>query len=511
MDQCTSVHPALHHPVLMSGDNKLRPYYDHDTFNAGYLVIFKRGVGLIDTTSQREITSGFGINATKPSFGIGLGIPAVPAPPRMADKNYVYDLEFAEYFDSQNMVEVLKNLAWNFVKNYCKVVLSQPLDIVRLILQVGHFDFLGARPHAAVLLQKRAPEFMAVSDSMYDDEEIEFFQPWKPTEHPLHLPEAEPEPVPEPAPKNAHKLYPISQHTIDIMSAVASKDGPFALFRGINASFIHYTLLHTIEAWITGFVSPLLNIPDPFFLDLTHSSDPVRSLWLSVIACVLTGVILMPLDLIKVKFMITPFNKTASADQDSSPGSTPVPEDGPAASTFNPRSIRDSFRHYPLQYLVRPSPSVAVLTVIYQFSTIVFRKLAPYLLFVRYNIDLYLSPSLFTMANLLLLIGEFFFKLPVENLLRKEQVRFLLAPKSLEEDPYRVVTIDNPEENLLVDYNGWNTDFEGRPLDGEQRSVWARVKDLGLFKGWRVGVLNVIGYWGYNIFKRTSVMAEEPL
>ena len=35
----------------------LRPYYDHDTFNAGYSVIFKKGVGIIDPKTNRPVTS----------------------------------------------------------------------------------------------------------------------------------------------------------------------------------------------------------------------------------------------------------------------------------------------------------------------------------------------------------------------------------------------------------------------------------------------------------------------
>ena len=58
-----------------------------------------------------------------------------------SDKNYVYDLEFNEYFESNNLIEVFKNLLGNFVRSYIKVLLTQPLEIVRLVLQVGKFNF----------------------------------------------------------------------------------------------------------------------------------------------------------------------------------------------------------------------------------------------------------------------------------------------------------------------------------------------------------------------------------
>lgn len=123
--------------------------------------------------------------------------------------------------------------------------------------------------------------------------------------------------------------------------------------------------------------------------------------------------------------------------------------------------------------------------------------------------DAYSAPNWYTMANLFLLIAELFIKLPMENLLRKEQVRFLLTPKSSESDPHRVVTIDNPDEDLIVTFNNWDAAHAHR-TNGEL-SLWQRIRLLGLFNGWRVGVLNVIGFWGYNIFRSSEVLTEEKL
>lgn len=498
----------------MPGDSTLRPYYDHDTFNAGYLVIYKPGVGLIDTATNKEIVSTFsgafaqsagnGSGSTFGSVGINAISPARPESFLSGDKNYAYDLEFLEYLDFGNLQETFKDLVWNFVKNYCKAIFSQPLDIVRLILQVGYFDFSETAKKSS-LARKKAATPVADSD-LSDEDEIDFFQSNTVSQPALTKPKpaSSSNTVIE---KPNYKVQPASQHTLDVINAVCSNDCALAMLRGINASFIYSTLSHTIKAWITGFASPFLNIPDPFFLDLTHSTEPAKSLWLSVIACVLTGLILMPLDLIKVRLMLTPIRKRPSTATNSSSESNSEEATIAAASSINLRSIRDSLRHFPTSVLLRPPTGITLLTILHQFSTTVFRKSAPYLLFVRYNIDAYLSPTLFTIVNLLLSIAEIFIKLPVENLLRKEQVRFLLKPKTREEDEFRVVTIDNPEENLVVEYNGWGKFSHVAP----DASLWTKVHSLRLFSGWRVGVLNVIGYWGYNIFKNTSVVAEERL
>lgn len=473
----------------MPGDTSLRPYYDADTFNAGYHVIYKPGIGLVDTATQKPIVASLSLGS---KFGPGrIGLRAMADEMatstlvRSSDKNYAYDLEILEYFDTNNLVELLKNLAFNFFKNYFRVLLSQPLEMVRLVLQVGYFDFSSGKSGESGLAVLSE---LVLSD---DEDEIDYFH-LSEDEQPAQVAKKFSNPA-EPAKKNLNKIEPVSQHTVDIMAAIASKDGPLALFKGINALFIYHTLSHTIEAWVTGFISPFLGIPDPFFLDLTHSNDPVRSLWLSVLACVLAGLILMPLDLIKVKLMITQFNK--------------ILEDG-EPSKIN-RSVRESIRYYPVKLLLQPPPTIALLTVLHQFSTSVFRKSAPYLMFVRFNIDSYQAPALYTSANLVLSIMELFIKLPVENLLRKEQLRFLLKPKSPQEDKFKVVTIDDPDENLIVTFNGWDT---AHLLEnGQQLSFFRRLRLLGLFNGWRVGVLNVIGYWWYNIFNSSGARPEERL
>ncbi|QRG38055.1 hypothetical protein FDK38_002446 [Candidozyma auris] len=511
----------------MPGDSSLRPYYDHDTFNAGYSVIYKPGIGVVDTATDKPIIASLGQSLGNSLAGKGVGINGIKnAGNRTSfssvgpggDKNYVYDLEFSEYFDFSNLSELLKNLFWNFFKNYCKVVVSQPLEIVRLVLQVGYFDFSTSKPRQTSKNHRRlAASINSSTGSMVSEgdllsssegeEEIDFFQSTH-GEPPMQKSVVSKKQKPV---SKTSKIQPVSAHTVDILTAIASKDGPFALFRGVNASFIHHTLLHTIEAWITGFLSPFLGIPDPFFLDFTHSTEPAKSLWLSVSACVLAGVVLMPLDLIKVKLMLTQFNKVIHSDSnEQSPSATSgSDEEEQSAEKVKTRSVRESIKYYPIRYVLHPPFTITLLTVLHQFSTTVFRKASPYILFIRYNVDAYSAPNWYTMANLFLSIAELFIKLPMENLLRKEQVRFLLTPKSSESDPHRVVTIDNPDEDLIVTFNNWDAAHAHR-TNGEL-SLWQRIRLLGLFNGWRVGVLNVIGFWGYNIFRSSEVLTEEKL
>ncbi|KAI3403283.2 hypothetical protein KGF56_003871 [Candida oxycetoniae] len=579
--------------------SSLRPYYDHDTFDAGYSVIFKKGIGLFDPKTNQPVTvhlssntvdnavnmssNGRGVlqsGVLQRAFGRqtgGIGINGIGVREGAihggsgggGDKNIIYDLEFNEYFDINNLYELMKNLVWNFIKSYVKVLLAQPLEITRLVLQVGKFNLDDGKKKdedtkekrllernnnvSTVSISKREENVLNLSSKVNfieDDEPIDYFQPqndqqvWSNPQSiydPLTLtpqPQSQPQsqsssssivvsqpdnqPVPPPLKRlstkkrlKVSKIQPKSLHTIDIISEITQKDSFLALFRGANSSFIYVTLSHTIEAWITGFLSPFLGIPDPFFLDLTHSNDPFRSLWLSVGACVLTGLVLMPLDLIRIKFMITqpnhglPFNNNIKSGEVSTLNSSlhggkkdDLVEQAAEEILQNTRSIRESIRYFPTYYLTHPSTPIVLLTTFYQFSTSIFRRAAPYLLFIKFNIDAYSSPAVYTFINLVSLICEFFIKLPVENLLRKEQVSFLLKPKK--HDLRKVITIVKPEENLIVEFNGFSLSSQ------ENRMGWIqRIKLLGLFNGWRVGLMNVVGFWGYNIIKHNSYEFKE--
>ena len=71
------------------------------------------------------------------------------------------------------------------------------------------------------------------------------------------------------------------------------------------------------------------------------------------------------------------------------------------------RSVRESIRNFPVYYLLHPSTPIVFLTTLHQLSTSIFRKMAPYILFIKFNIDSYSSPNIYTFVNLLSLILEF--------------------------------------------------------------------------------------------------------
>jgi fusion and transport protein UGO1 len=316
---------------------------------------------------------------------------------------------------------------------------------------------------------------MEVEDDDDDDEEeIEYFQPKNVTnEQFIHTRTQTIKRKPtRPIQKNAEDskskskaklIAPVSLNTVDMMSSLLSTEGVRGLWRANNASFIFSALSMTFEAWITGFISPFLQIPDPFFVDAIHSPDPTKTLILSISASVITGLILAPLDLIRTKMIVTSVSN-------------------------NERSIRNSIKN--LKFRTCPA-SLIIPTILNSLTNQFFKRVTPYLLYFKLGIDIYGSPILLNGIKLGSSFLELFVKLPVETLLRRSQVAYLLKPSN-DYNPLKI-----SESQLIVK----PVEFTGvlSTLYGVYHSRQNGLE--GLFRGWRVGTLNIIGTWGLNILQ----------
>ncbi|ODV95755.1 hypothetical protein PACTADRAFT_40691 [Pachysolen tannophilus NRRL Y-2460] len=410
----------------------------------------------------------------------------------VSDKNMYSDLEFQEYFDYNNLRELIKSLINSFIKNYVRILISQPFEVSKLLLQVGSFNTSIEPKNVGYQEKKYLDSLSDVGDDEEDDEndEIDFFVA-APDEQDYSMltssPKDDSKKQHSRRKQGRHHIQPLSLHTIDIMSSLLSKEGTKGLWRSINTSFIYQTLSNTIEAWLTGFLSPLLNIPDPFFIDIIHSSNPFKSLCLSIVAGVLTGLVLQPVELIKFKFSVTSTNLN-----------------------FAKRSFRKTITSFePKNFLI---PYSLILPAFNYFLSANFiKKYVPYLLFTKFNIDNYTSPVLYSATTLLTSISELFIKLPLELLLRRAQFNYLLNDETCNE------ALKIEKDELSVKFGGYygylptlyyvykgtrphyieesDDNYDDFDKENENKGFEA------IFRGWRVGLLNVLGSWGAGVLK----------
>lgn len=482
---------------MSESSKNLRPYFDSETFHAGGPAIYRPGIGVVDeqgntiaskitnsSNLKRSITNNIGIGGVSKAYGSGRSsmrnIIRINQYNENIKKNMYSDLEFSEYFELNNVSELIKSLVNSFITNYFRCLIAQPFEVARLLLQVGDIHTTtpndGAKEHQKT--KRNEPHYDDDNDDDNDDDdEVYYFQSKDEDSELLRrrtrtIKRRSPTKTTTTAASskkviNKNHIRPVSLNTVDIMSSLLSQEGTRGLWRATNATFILNALSSTLEAWITGFISPFLQIPDPFFVDVAHSPEPTTTLALSITASLLTGLILAPLDLIRTKLVVTSIN-------------------------HNERSIRNSIKN--LRYFTCPI-SLIIPTILNSLANNVFKKLTPYLLFVKFGIDAYGSPIWYSTISLFSNIVELFVRLPVETLLRRAQVSFLLKRS----ENGNVMKIEN-EDQLIVGFGGYSglfkTFYDIYHSSGENSGF------EGLFRGWRVGLLKILGSWGLSLLEQ---------
>lgn len=264
-------------------------------------------------------------------------------------------------------------------------------------------------------------------------------------------------------PKDEEYINRIRPETIkfsDVIASLQAQDGLKSLWRGVNTSFILDAMQVTLEAWLSGFFSSISGVPDPHFLEISHSPTPGASLVTAVAASVVTAVLLAPLSIVRTRLVTTTFETV-------------------------PRSIRTSVRDLPSW--VCPT-EVLVPTVLYAGITSTLRKSTSYVLQILLGVDPTSMPAIYSVMTLLSSLLEVGVRLPLETLLRRAHMAYLHLPA--------FALLVKP-----VDYDG---------VFGTAWSIMnGRVGANTLYRGWRVSMLGVLSEWGVETLDRSEREKEQ--
>ncbi|QPG73744.1 hypothetical protein FOA43_001057 [Brettanomyces nanus] len=438
--------------------------------------------------------------------------PLVSEPSLSYKRNIYSDLEFKEYFDWSNMKQLLISLLHSFVSNYSKLIFSQPLEISKLLLQVGSFS----RSRHSLLKSSINDTGESDTDS---DGASQYFERVDPPEKtpapasPLRNSQIERSPrVSRHAPISSgpsvkrrsvsvvpsNRIEPDSLYTFDVISSLISREGPRGILKAINTSFLVNTLQYTIQSWISGFVSGLLGIPDPLFVEISHSPNANLSLGLSVFSHVITSMILSQIALIRMKFIVS-------------------------TSTRGVRSFREIMGKLPRFSLFR-IPSDLLLP---SFITNLVRALAyhypDYLLTWTLQISKYNNPYVYSAFSLILRIFGLFIKLPFETLYSRAQVHYLLYSEKIP------AVMRVKEDDMCVKFGGYYGYLSTlyyivagtRPVD-YGKDINLEVEDSddlnkgfgAIFRGWQIGLVRLASRFTLNLLANEaddSSLTEEQL
>ncbi|ODQ64813.1 hypothetical protein NADFUDRAFT_83681 [Nadsonia fulvescens var. elongata DSM 6958] len=460
--------------------NPLRPYYDAATFQVpGTKTLALATIG--DSLNGNSSSGGSVGSSIVSSKGLGSG----------TSISHGHDFDFD--IDMNFGADHLFNMTRNVVTLYGRILVGQPWEVSRLLLQISNWDYSHKKiqelkqrsRELAVVLEEEDGGIVTDNDEEFEgdseNDTVDYFMAVTADmsledmrEQKNHRKKERTHSSAPPKLKRRSSsftmrdmpsiLKPITTHNMDVLYALNEIDGTRGIFRALNTTFIHRAVTSTLEAWLSGFISTLAGIPDPYFVDLAHSSTstPVVLIATSVAACVITAVLAAPIDIIRTKFIITRMSKET-----------------------NNRSVRQELRA--LKSWTCPI-SVLAPTLLYRTVTATIHNTAPFVLSSYFGIDSFSSPLLAKLGTLLSSMLELTLRLPLETLLRRSHVYYLNLPLS------ELITKPMPYKGIFGTL--WDV------LLGKERVD-------SLLRGWRVSALGVIGEWGVEAVQGPQINQEK--
>ncbi|CZS89523.1 hypothetical protein WAI453_002713 [Rhynchosporium graminicola] len=399
------------------------------------------------------------------------------------------DIDYADY-GSPSTVESVKKQVDDWVYRYMSILLAQPFDVAKTILQVTSqvLDDESAELKSVPRDGHRESAYSGYPSDDSDPDEPAYFTSTAPSSH-SYTPsksrrrqDSDPGSGLLPPPKvtppaKITLVLKRSDAVLEVISQEWAKEGAWGVWKASNATFVYGFLLQTLEKWSRGLISALLNIPDAETsagsIGVTY---PWASLAVAVAAAASAGIVLAPLDLIRTKLIVTP---------------TSIPN----------RSLTSQLRALP-SYIC--PASILLPTLLHSIVTPAISHSTPLLLRSHLSIDPILTPNTYQVAKFTSRAAELFIKLPLETVLRRGQVAVLKEDVEITRAQGRW-TGDLQTLVPIGEYRGvvgtmWMIAREEGvrepPLLAKKKGKPLKGQGLpGLWRGWRVGMWGLVGMW----------------
>ncbi|KAK4544241.1 hypothetical protein LTR36_004451 [Oleoguttula mirabilis] len=412
---------------------------------------------------------------------------------------------------------------------YISVLLAQPFDVAKIVLQVSlppSTAATGTGPRRRT--EPRQPH--SYQDGSYsdasgrhqeddDDEETDATEDTgnesddmpdyfssaapqssrsrSPRKRRRTPPSEELSPTPTPTPKNRRERDPQPEYhlnlkrpdsTTHVISAIYTTSGAVGLWRGTNCTFLYNVLLRTTDAFIRSLLLAMLGLPEiagpgpsglgsAFHvtggmglsgLDLSDSPNVVSSVVVVGLSSCLAGLLLSPLDVVRTRLVVTP-------------------------TSHPPRGLVQNLRRLPS--FLAPS-SLWLPTALAHTLPQVFSAAMPLLLRRQLKMTPESTPGLWSLAAFATCLTDLFIRLPLETVERRAQIAAL---KDAEPLMPMVVGPALPFRGVAgTVYSILYTEGETRTKDPRTGMVKIQKGQgvAGLVRGWRVGFWGLVGVWG---------------
>ncbi|KAF5019650.1 hypothetical protein F66182_8331 [Fusarium sp. NRRL 66182] len=477
------------------GVNPLRPYYKPPTIGDPSETISK------SSPSPNPFPDGRHVNAA----GGGYASKA---------RDILSDIEYKDYLGdtSPSTVQSIKELVDELLWKYTSVIMAQPFEVAKTLLQVRNQDENAAfetpieRPERPEPPKKRLSAYdnswNDFRDSDSEGEEPAYFTsnlPTTPTpSHPSHsYSDRSPSPVKKPKLPEHYLALRKPDSILEVIGQLWGKEGAWGVWKGSNATFLYTVLQSLLENWSRSFLSAIFNVPDmgarediDRVIDIA-SPYPWASLFVAAAAAVATGLALSPLDLVRTRLIVTP-------------------------SSNGQRRTLATLRNLP-SYVC--SSMLVIPTVLNSLIHPLITLSTPLVLRTQFMIDSHVSPMTFSVAKFVASSSAILLKLPIETVLRRGQVALLSTSEyvsALGGSDQQLTTIvppgryDGPFGTMfhIVNEEGTREVLDASPstakkgkskTKGVAATVYKGQGREGLWRGWKINWWGLVGLWTASV------------
>ena len=438
------------------------------------------------------------------------------------------DLDYSDYIpdSSPSTTETLRNLVDKAVWKYTSVLIAQPFEVAKTILQV-YVPAEDADRGDIVLEEKRAASYQRTAsyrddyDEESEDDEPNYFSSSAPySESPTSPPRGRParritdrDGYIPPTKTSPHSLTLKTPHSLlDALSSVSSTSGALSMWKGTNATFVYSILLRTAETFFRSLIAAVLGLPDTDLpsistsgipaSDILTTATPIATLLVTTVSSFFIHIILSPRDTARTRLILTP-------------------------STRTPRSLLATIRTLPTPYVI-PAHLIPI-TTLHSLIPSLLSSSSPLFLKSYLSLDPILNPTGWSIATFTTSAFELILRLPLETILRRAQIATFTSPTiraraSGSRSAY-TSTVPPPKCETIVPvqqhYRGifataWSIVHEegyttpkasndpvtaaaaalGKDVDVGKGKKRKGQGVAGLYRGWRVGMWGLVGVWG---------------
>ncbi|KAK5993573.1 Mitochondrial fusion and transport protein ugo1 [Cladobotryum mycophilum] len=343
------------------------------------------------------------------------------------------DLDVKEYTGdlSPSMVESVKELVDELIWKYMSVLIGQPFEVAKMILQTRDQDENATQSTPPPVEPEPTPKQTSAAgrrgfshdphDSDSEGEEPAYFTSNVPGDQTpfstMSVSSRRAEESPARSPDLVKKAI-IPEHFLnlrrpdaimDVIGQLWQKDGAWGVWKGANATFLYTVLQSLLENWSRSFLSAIFNVPDLGVKDIDRLVDiaspyPWASLFVAAAAAITTGLALAPLDLVRTRLILTPITK------------------GQRRTIANLRAL-------PSYYC---PPTVVGPTILHSVINPLFTLSTPLALKTNFQITSETAPTTFSIAKFCASSAGMLIKLPLETVLRRGQMTVLSQPEYLQ-------------------------------------------------------------------------------